>query len=64
MTKDEQVFTPAEVAKLLRVTQQTVYNLLQSGTLRDYKIGAHLRIPASAIDEHLNRPPKSIDNDA
>jgi excisionase family DNA binding protein len=63
MTKDEETYTPAEVAEIMRVSRQTVYNLLQGGELRAIKLGNQWRIPASALDELQNRPPRPATKD-
>lgn len=44
-------YTPHEVAEILRISYKTVYKLLKSGKLESIKIGAHYRVPASAIEK-------------
>lgn len=48
------VYTPEEAAALLRVHRNTVYRLLQSGTLPATKTGRGWRIPGSALDDFLH----------
>lgn len=59
MTENEngrpKVYTPAEVAEILKIGQTKVYELLQRGEIRSRKIGKLRRIPAAAIDEFLER---------
>lgn len=59
-TTIEQYFSPAEVAKQLRLNEQTVRKLLRQGTLRGVKLqtsgrgkNAPWRVPASAINEFM-----------
>lgn len=48
------VYTPEEVAELLRVHLNTVYRLLRSGSLPAAKTGRDWRIPGSALDDFLH----------
>lgn len=41
--------SPAETADLLGITRQTVYNLIDRGQLRRYKVGRLTRIPTSDV---------------
>jgi excisionase family DNA binding protein len=45
---------PAEAAKLLSVSRDTVYVLMRSGRLRSVKLGRARLIPISAIEELLS----------
>ena len=44
---------PAEVAEILGVTRETIYNVIKSGNLKSYKIGRLRRITTSQIREAL-----------
>ena len=46
-------FSPAEVAQLLGVTRETIYNGIKSGLIPSYKIGRLRRISEEQIDEAL-----------
>lgn len=50
---EQQIYTPAEAAEVLRISRDFVYDLCRSGALRSFKIGRALRIDASAIDEFV-----------
>lgn len=54
------VLTPEQVADYLRLDEQTIYRLLQSGTLGSTRIGAKYRIPREDLDAFMlansNRP--------
>jgi excisionase family DNA binding protein len=41
--------SPAEAAEVLRVTRQTVYNLIDRGQLRRFKVGRLTRIPTDDV---------------
>lgn len=47
------VLTPAEAAKYLRVNPQTVYRLLNEGTLHGAKVGRTWRVRRSELDRFL-----------
>jgi excisionase family DNA binding protein len=51
----EKMLTVAEVAEFLRVSERTIYNLLEAGDLRGVRIGRSWRIPREALAE-LTRP--------
>jgi excisionase family DNA binding protein len=42
-------YTPAEAATALGVTRQTVYNLIDRGELRRFKVGRCTRIPVADV---------------
>ena len=50
--------TPLEVAELLKITKNTVYELIKRGELPAYKVGRKLRIDKEDIDyiNHYNFP--------
>jgi excisionase family DNA binding protein len=45
----EEYYTPDEVAKLFKVTRQTVYRWIRNNTIDSIRIGASVRIPAAAV---------------
>jgi len=53
-------FTPAEAAKYLRVTRQTIYNYMEEGLLPYYvlKSGGGRRIHRPDLDALLEQPSK------
>jgi excisionase family DNA binding protein len=48
-----ELLTATEVAKRLRISKPTLYDLLRSGQLASLKIGRARRIPASAVDAFI-----------
>ncbi len=48
--------TPQEVAALLRVTRETIYDLLHRGDLAAVRVGRLWRIRPEAIARYLERP--------
>jgi len=49
----EKYHSPAQVAELLGVTRETIYNVIKSGDLKSYKIGRLRRISSTQIQEAL-----------
>lgn len=49
----ETYYTVEEVCSQLKVTGRSVHRWMSQGKLRYLKIGGAVRIPASAITEHL-----------
>lgn len=47
------VYTAHEVAKLLKVSDKTLYRLIQSGGLPVIWVRGQIRITAQALDEYL-----------
>ena len=47
----EKSYTPAEVAEMLGVSRQTVYNWMKSGKLKAHKLGGTIRINESDLKE-------------
>ena len=50
----EQYYTPEEIGKLLKVTEQTVRRLAQSGQLKAVHIGKALRVKESDLQAFLD----------
>ncbi len=50
--------TPLEVADLLKITKNTVYELIKRGELPAYKVGKKLRIDKEDIDNYINAQKK------
>ncbi len=50
----EKYDSPAEVAEILGVTRETIYNVIKSGDLKSYKIGRLRRISTSQIQDALS----------
>ena len=45
------LFTVKEVAKMLRLTEKTVYKMLKAGTIASVKIGGALRVTQDELDK-------------
>ncbi|QSO50851.1 helix-turn-helix domain-containing protein [Alicyclobacillus curvatus] len=48
-----QLYTPLEVAEILKVHRMTVYQMVREKQLSCVRIGSAIRIPQSAIDEFI-----------
>lgn len=48
-TSSPKVYTPEQVAEILQLSKNTVYNLINKGEIVAKKIGKVYRIPASSI---------------
>ena len=49
----EQKLTVPQVAKILTVSNMTVYRMIHEGGLRAYRVGHKLVIPLSAVQAYL-----------
>ena len=49
-------YRPDEAAELLGIGRTLLYGLLEAGTIRSVRAGRCRLIPATALDEFLNRP--------
>lgn len=50
--KDDSALTPLEVAEILKITKNTVYELIKRGELNSYKVGKKIRIDMKDVDEY------------
>jgi len=50
----EELYTPQEVADLLKIKKNTVYELIKRGELKCRKIGKQFRIRKDELEEYLN----------
>lgn len=48
------LFTVAEVAEVMRVSNMTVYRLIKSGQLAAIRVGKNYRIRESDVDRYLS----------
>lgn len=53
MVKDDQVYTPKEVAKALRVSAVTISRAIREGRLKAFRIGGQWRIYGSELREYV-----------
>jgi excisionase family DNA binding protein len=49
------LFTVAEVAEAMRVSNMTVYRLIQAGDLRATRVGRSYRLRQSDVEAYLSR---------
>lgn len=59
-------YTPDELAALLKVTRQAIYNWIQQGRIEAVRIGRTVRIPGEEVERLLRegRSPRQVDRDA
>lgn len=55
---DALLYRPPEVAKLLAISDSSVYELIASGDLESVKLGGARRVHRDAIVEYLQRLPR------
>lgn len=51
MAKDIEVYTLKEIEDLLHVTRRTLYNWINSGKLKAFRIGKEWRVTRDALEE-------------
>lgn len=54
MIEENSVLTPEEVADILKIAKNTVYELIKRGELNAYKVGKKFRIDLKDIEEYKN----------
>ncbi|MGB9886210.1 MAG: helix-turn-helix domain-containing protein [Moorellales bacterium] len=59
----EPVYSPKEVAEMLKVNERTVRRWVRAGQLRAYRFGRQLRIPATALEDFGRPPAPKADGD-
>jgi excisionase family DNA binding protein len=57
---DVRFLTVAEVAEMMRVSNMTVYRLVQSGKLPAVRFGRSYRIPESAVAAAIELPDADV----
>ena len=62
----DKFYTPDELAALLKVTRQAIYNWIQQGRMEAVRIGRTVRIPADEVERLLRegRSPRQADREA
>lgn len=56
--KDQEYFTPEEIAEKFKVKKTTVYAWIRENKLRAIRIGKLARIPQDALDEFIKSAEK------
>ena len=59
----DKFYTPDELAALLKVTRQAIYNWIQQGRMEAVRIGRTVRIPGEEVERLLRegRSPRQVD---
>ena len=55
------ILTPAEVKEILGVGHNTVYALLQSGDIKNFKIGRSRKIPKACLQEYISQKSRNTE---
>lgn len=53
--KEQQILTPEEVAGILKIAKNTVYELIKRGELTAYKVGNKVRVDLSDLEDYISR---------
>lgn len=56
---DETIYTPQEVADILKIKKNTVYEMIKRGDIKAAKLGKSFRILASDVESYLGQDRKS-----
>jgi len=51
--KDDILYTPEEIGKKLKITKNTVYEMIKRGDLDAHRLGKHLRISEAQFETYL-----------
>ncbi|MDV3426631.1 MAG: helix-turn-helix transcriptional regulator, partial [Bacillota bacterium] len=51
---EDTALTPLEVAEILKITKNTVYELIKRGELNGYKVGKKIRVDMKDVEEYKN----------
>ncbi len=49
------ILTPEETMDYLNIGRNTLYNLLNSGKLKGFRIGRNWKIPRKSLDEYVDK---------
>ncbi|UZQ49433.1 helix-turn-helix transcriptional regulator [Clostridium kluyveri] len=55
MTGNNTALTPQEVAEMLKITKNTVYELIKRGELNGYKVGKKIRVDLNDVEDYKNK---------
>lgn len=53
--REDNALTPAEVAEILRITKNTVYELIKRGELPAYRVGRKIRVDSNDVEHYKKR---------
>lgn len=57
---EDTTLTPQEIAQMLKITKNTVYELIKRGELNGYKVGKKIRVDLKDVENYKNRTKSSI----
>jgi excisionase family DNA binding protein len=57
---EKNYFSPAEVAEILGVTRETIYNGIRAGDIPSYKIGRLRRITVEQLNSALTKSNSTV----
>lgn len=60
----EMSYTTEEIAKLLRISKLTVYDLIKKGELPSYRVGKQMRVDASDLEAYKQRAKGQMQSDS
>ena len=49
------ILSPEEAMEELRIGKNSIYELLNSGKLKGFKVGRNWKIPRKSIDEYIDK---------
>lgn len=52
--RDDSALTPLDVAEILKITKNTVYELIKRGELKGYKVGKKIRVDMKDVEDYKN----------
>lgn len=52
---DNSALTPQEVADILKIAKNTVYELIKRGELNSYRVGRKVRVDSKDVEEYKNK---------
>lgn len=61
---DNSALTPQEVADILKIAKNTVYELIKRGELNSYRVGKKVRVDIKDVEEYKNRTKSMKSNHA
>lgn len=61
--QDDSALTPLEVAEILKISKNTVYELIKRGELSGYKVGKKIRIDRADVEEYKKSTKNNTNKD-
>lgn len=61
---EDSALTPLEVAEILKISKNTVYELIKRGELKGYKVGKKVRVDLKDVEEYKNSTKNSSKNNS